>query len=155
MRRRTRRPPPLAARSLWMASIKRNVVRDVVGLEASTPCREAAKLMAQKRIGAVAVKQGGRIVGFVSERDLILRCLVGGGTCEAPIAEAMRSDLPSIDATASESECAILMELAEGERRVAAVPATVEKMVKLGIDVSPASEIDTLSLLHAQHYRAD
>ncbi len=111
-----------------MASIKRNVVRDVVGLEASTPCREAAKLMAQKRIGAVAVKQGGRIVGFVSERDLILRCLVGGGTCEAPIAEAMRSDLPSIDATASESECATLMRdhytrhlLVEEDGRVAGI----------------------------------
>ncbi len=111
-----------------MASIKRNVVRDVVGLEASTPCREAAKLMAQKRIGAVAVKQGGRIVGFVSERDLILRCLVGGGTCEAPIAEAMRSDLPSIDAAASESECATLMRdhytrhlLVEEDGRVAGI----------------------------------
>ena len=92
-----------------MASIQRNVVREVVSLEASAPCREAARLMAQKRIGAVAVKQGGRIVGFVSERDLILRCLVGGGTCEAPILEAMRSDLPSVDATASESECANLM----------------------------------------------
>jgi len=111
-----------------MASIQRNVVRDVVGLEASTPCREAAKLMAQKRIGAVAVKQGGRIVGFVSERDLILRCLVGGGTCEAPIAEAMRSDLPSVDATASESECANLMRdhytrhlLVEEDGRVAGI----------------------------------
>jgi CBS domain-containing protein len=92
-----------------MATIQRNVVREVVSLDASASCREAARLMAQKRIGAVAVKQGGRIVGFVSERDLILRCLIGGGTCEANIAEAMRSDLPSIDATASESECANLM----------------------------------------------
>ena len=111
-----------------MASIQRNVVRDVVSLEGSTPCREAAKLMAQKRIGAVAVKQRGRIVGFVSERDLILRCLVGGGTCDAPIAEAMRGDLPSIDATASESECANLMRdhytrhlLVEEDGRVAGI----------------------------------
>ena len=111
-----------------MATIQRNVVRDVVGLEASTPCREAAKLMAQKRIGAVAVKQGGRIVGFVSERDLILRCLIGGGTCEAPITEAMRDDLPRIDATASESECANLMRdhytrhlLVEEDGRVAGI----------------------------------
>ncbi len=111
-----------------MANIQRNVVREVISLEASAPCREAARLMAQKRIGAVAVKQGGRIVGFVSERDLILRCLVGGGTCEAPIAEAMRSDLPSIDANASESECATLMRdhytrhlLVEEDGRVAGI----------------------------------
>ena len=92
-----------------MATIQRNVVRDVVSLEASTPCREAAKLMAQRRIGAVAVKRNGAIVGLVSERDLIGKSLAGSGTCEAPIAEAMREDLPRIEATASETECANLM----------------------------------------------
>ena len=111
-----------------MASIQRNVVRDVVSLEGSTPCREAAKLMAQQRIGAIAVKQGGRIVGFVSERDLISRCLVGAGTCDAPIVQAMRSDLPTVDANASESECANLMRdhytrhlLVEEDGRVAGI----------------------------------
>jgi CBS domain-containing protein len=111
-----------------MATIQRNVVRDVVGLEASTPCREAAKLMAQKKIGAVAVKRGGVIVGLVSERDLIGKCLVTGGTCEATIGEAMREDLPRIDAHASESECAHLMRdcytrhlLVEEDGRVAGI----------------------------------
>jgi CBS domain-containing protein len=92
-----------------MATIQRNVVRDVVSLESSTPCREAAKVMAQRKIGAVAVKRGGAIVGLVSERDLIGKSLAANGTCEAPIAEAMRADLPRVEATASETECANLM----------------------------------------------
>ena len=57
-----------------------------------------------------------------------MRCLVGGGTCDAPIAEVMRGDLPSIDATASESECANLMRdhytrhlLVEEDGRVAGI----------------------------------
>jgi CBS domain-containing protein len=111
-----------------MATIQRHVVRDVVSLEASTPCREAAKLMAHKKIGAVAVKRGGLIVGLVSERDLIGKCLAGGGTCEAPIGEAMRADLPRIDALATESECAVLMRdqytrhlLVEEDGRVAGI----------------------------------
>jgi CBS domain-containing protein len=111
-----------------MASIQRNVVRDVVSLDGSTPCREAARLMAQQRIGAIGVRQGGRIVGFVSERDLILRCLVGAGTCDVPIAQAMRSDLPTVDANASEGECANLMRdhytrhlLVEEDGRVAGI----------------------------------
>ena len=111
-----------------MASIDRNVVRDVVSLEATTPCREAAKLMAQKKIGAIAVKRGGNVVGLVSERDLILKCLGSGGTCEATIAEAMRAELPRIDARASESECARLMRdhytrhlLVEEDGRVAGI----------------------------------
>jgi CBS domain-containing protein len=92
-----------------MASIERHVVRQVVGLDASIPCREAARVMAEKRIGAVAVTRGGRIVGLVSERDLIGRCLVGGGSCDVPIGQAMRQGLPPVQAEASEGDCAALM----------------------------------------------
>ena len=37
-------------------------------------------------------------------------------------------------------KAAVLKELAEGEKRIAAVPATVEKMVKAGIDVCLEAE---------------
>ena len=59
-----------------MASIERHVTREVLGLDARAACREAAKLMAQKRIGAVAVLQGGKPVGLVSERDLVYKALL-------------------------------------------------------------------------------
>jgi CBS domain-containing protein len=90
---------------MQMASIERHVVRKVIGLDPTTPCREAAKVMAEKRIGAVALVQSGKILGLVSERDLVGRCLVAGGSCEEPIARAMRGDLPSIHVKSSEIEC--------------------------------------------------
>jgi len=46
-----------------MATIERHLTKDVLSLDASASCREAARLMAEKRIGAVAVRQGGRTVG--------------------------------------------------------------------------------------------
>jgi len=92
-----------------MASIERHVTREVLGLDARAACREAAKLMAQKRIGAVAVLQGGKPIGLVSERDLVYTVLAEGGHCDGSIADAMRRDLPSVAPSTSESECADLM----------------------------------------------
>jgi CBS domain-containing protein len=92
-----------------MASIGNYIVRDVVGLEGTTPCREAADLMAKRHIGAIGVRQGGRIVGLITERDLVTRILSRGLQCETPIAEAMRRDVPTIESDVNEVECASLM----------------------------------------------
>src|SRR5438128_12116521 len=48
---------------------------------------------------------------------------------------------------------AVLRELAEGERRVAAVPATVEKMVKVGMEVCLESEAGLASGFQDGDYR--
>jgi CBS domain-containing protein len=92
-----------------MATIEKHVTRQVVALEATTPCREAAKVMRDKKIGAVAVKEGGRIVGIVTERDMVARVLAAGDTGVMPIGEAMRTDLPRIPPDASEMETTELM----------------------------------------------
>ena len=92
-----------------MATIERHVTREVLGLDASTRCREAAKLMAEKRIGAVAVREGRETVGLVTERELVYNVLAEGGHCDLPIGQAMRRDLPLIAPTTSEVECADLM----------------------------------------------
>ena len=92
-----------------MSSIDRHFTRELVALDASAECREAARIMAEKNIGAVAVKEDGRIVGVVTERDLVYNVLAEGGRCEERIAGAMRTDLPAIPPNASEAECADLM----------------------------------------------
>jgi len=92
-----------------MASISSYVVRDVLGLETKATCREAAELMAKKHIGAVAVKQGGRILGIITERDLVTRILSRGLDCQTPILEAMRKDVPVVGPDLNEVECANLM----------------------------------------------
>ena len=65
-----------------MASISSYVVRDVLGLEATATCREAADLMSKRHIGAVAVKQDGKVVGLITERDSVTR-IVSRGTPSA------------------------------------------------------------------------
>jgi signal-transduction protein with cAMP-binding, CBS, and nucleotidyltransferase domain len=92
-----------------MATIEKHVTRQVVALDATTPCREAAKVMRDKKIGAVAVQEGGKIVGIVTERDMVARVLAAGDSGSMPIGEAMRTDLPRVAHNASELETTELM----------------------------------------------
>ncbi len=92
-----------------MASIRRHVTREVATLDGSAPIREAAAAMAERKIGSVAVRDGGRIVGLVTERDLVMTVLARGGDAGQPIRQAMREGMPRVSADASEIECAALM----------------------------------------------
>ncbi|BDG05361.1 CBS domain-containing protein [Anaeromyxobacter oryzae] len=123
-----------------MATIRKHVTRDVVALEATAPIREAARLMAEQRIGSIAVKEGGRIVGLVTERDLVLTVLARGGDAAQPIREAMRAGLPRVQATATEVETAALMRdhttrhlLVEEEGQVAGV-VSMRDIIQLMLD---------------------
>jgi CBS domain-containing protein len=92
-----------------MATIERHVTRQLVALDAITPCRDAARIMDEKKIGSIAVREGGRVVGIVTERDLVSRVLATGDNGAMPIGEAMRTDLPRISPDTSETEAAGLM----------------------------------------------
>jgi CBS domain-containing protein len=92
-----------------MASIRKHVTREVVSLDAASPVRDAARLMAERKIGSIGVKEDGKLVGLVTERDLVFTVLARSGNANGPIREAMRGGLPRVHADASESECAALM----------------------------------------------
>jgi CBS domain-containing protein len=92
-----------------MAAIGKQVSREVVALEATAPVREAARLMADRRIGSVAVRDGAKLVGLVTERDLMLGLCARGGDPGLPIREVMRPGVPRVSASASEAEVAALM----------------------------------------------
>ena len=92
-----------------MASIERHVTRSLIALDCSAPCSEAARLMASRTIGAVAVQRDGRTVGLVTERDLAIRVVATGASPSLPLIEVMRTDLHPVAESISELECATLM----------------------------------------------
>ncbi|WP_375290659.1 CBS domain-containing protein [Qipengyuania sp.] len=65
--------------------------------------KEAVRLLADKKIGAMPVMEHGKVVGIVSERD-VLYCLAaeGEGTLSKPVREVMTS--PAITIT-RDDEC--------------------------------------------------
>ena len=54
-------------------AILRTKGAEVVTVECDTPVRDAVGLLADRRIGAVPVMKGGKVVGIMSERDIIYR----------------------------------------------------------------------------------
>ena len=92
-----------------MATIDRHVARDLVSLPAGASCREAARMMKERKIGAVAVVDGDKVVGLVAERDLALRVIGEGKTVDVPIGEIVRRDGPVVGPRASEKQCVDLM----------------------------------------------
>ena len=92
-----------------MASIRKHVTREVVSLEAGAPMRDAARIMSDRKIGSVGVREDGKLVGLVTERDLVLAVLAGDVPPNGPIRLAMRTGIPRVKADASEADCAALM----------------------------------------------
>jgi CBS domain-containing protein len=92
-----------------MASIRKHITREVVALDAASPIRDAARLMADRKIGSVGVREDGKLVGLVTERDLVITTLARAGNANQPIREAMRGGIPRVRADATEVECAALM----------------------------------------------
>ncbi len=123
-----------------MATIRKHVTRDVVALDGATPIRQAAQLMAERRIGSIGVKGAEGIVGLVTERDLVMTVLARGGDGSLPIREAMRTGIPHVPASASELDCAALMRdhytrhlLVEEDGRVTGV-VSMRDIIQLMLD---------------------
>jgi signal-transduction protein with cAMP-binding, CBS, and nucleotidyltransferase domain len=92
-----------------MATIEKHVTRALRALDGTTPCAEAARVMAAERIGSVAVREAGQVVGLVTERDLVTRVLADGAAASLPIRRAMRADLPVVTSSTTDAECTALM----------------------------------------------
>ena len=92
-----------------MASIRKHITREVVSLDAASPIRDAARLMADRKIGSLGVKEDGKLVGLITERDLVMTVLARSGNVNGPIREAMRGGIPRVKAEATEVDCAAVM----------------------------------------------
>jgi CBS domain-containing protein len=63
---------------MTIAAILQSKGSEVLTVTGATPVREAVALLASHKIGAVPVVEGGRVVGIMSERDVIY-CLKSDG----------------------------------------------------------------------------
>jgi CBS domain-containing protein len=72
--------------------------RDIVSVRAETPVRDAVALLAEKRIGAMPVLDGERVVGIMSERDVIY-CLSSDGAAmlDWPVSRVMTAPAITIE----------------------------------------------------------
>ncbi len=81
-----------------MGSIRDVMTANPTSCEPSTTIVEAAKVMAQEDVGPVPIVEGGRVVGLVTDRDLVVRVLAEGRDPNSTtIGEIASADLVTVE----------------------------------------------------------
>jgi CBS domain-containing protein len=94
-----------------MPTIEKRIVRNVIALDESTSCADAAKMMADRRIGSIGVRRNGKLVGIVTERDLIHRVMSKGTSgADVALAQLLSADQPFVTPQSTERDAAHLMQ---------------------------------------------
>ena len=83
---------------MTIAAILEGKGREIIGVEADMTVRDAVALLAEKRIGAVPVMQGGKVAGIMSERDVIY-CLQSDGAAvlDWPVEQIMTAPAITVE----------------------------------------------------------
>lgn len=69
--------------------IREIMTREVKLIHPQDPIREAARRMRDEDIGSLPVADGDRLVGYVTDRDIVIRALADSGDADTPVSEAM------------------------------------------------------------------
>ena len=94
-----------------MITVDRLMTRRVVSVAAGSSAIDAAKLMTNYKIGSVFVREQDRIVGIVTEPDIIRKVVgVDGVPYGIPVEDIMSSPVIGIDGRRSVTDAADLME---------------------------------------------
>jgi CBS domain-containing protein len=83
---------------------------DIIACDCTTPVSEVVQTLASKRIGALPVLREGRVVGIVSERDVIYRLADRGKEClDVAVEEIMTSPAVTVEPATTVDEALAMM----------------------------------------------
>ena len=110
-------------------------------IEANRPVTEAACLMRDEDVGIAPVVEGDRLVGVVTDRDIVLRVVAEGKSLQSTtVSEIASSDLVTVDPQQDLSEALQLM----ARHQVRRLPVVEEdgKLVGILAQADVAREAD-------------
>lgn len=83
---------------------------DIIACDVATPVSVVVSTLATKRIGALPVLRDGKVVGIVSERDVIYRLADHGGRClDMPVEQIMTSPAVTVEPGTTVDEALAMM----------------------------------------------
>ena len=128
---------------------------EVFAIGPDAPVIDAIRLMAEKRIGAVVVMQGGRLVGILSERDYARKIVLQGRSSkDTPVRDIMTCDVISVGLNDTADRCMQLVT----DKRIRHLPVldggNVLGVVSIGDLVKAVIEDQQLELDQLQRYIA-
>lgn len=95
----------------------------------STSLRDAALMMRDGDMGSVPVVEGGKLVGIVTDRDIVVRSIAEGKDASSPVGEAMTTEIFSVRPDDFVFEAIRLM----GDKQVRRIPVVDESGALAGI----------------------
>lgn len=91
--------------------------------------REVAVVMRDGDMGAIPVVEKGKLVGIVTDRDIVVRSIAEGKDASAPVGEAMTTEIFSVGPDDFAFEAIRLM----GDKQVRRIPVVDESGALAGI----------------------
>ena len=134
--------------------LKSKPTQDVYTIEASDSVYNAIKLMADKQIGALIVKENGSIAGIVTERDYARKIvLMDRSSKTTPVRDIMSSAVRFVRPDQTTDECMALMT----ERRMRHLPVLDNEeqligMVSIGDLVKTIIAEQQFTIQQLEHY---
>ena len=93
------------------------------------PLRDVALIMRDGDMGSVPVVEDGKLVGIVTDRDIVVRSIADGKDASSPVGEAMTTEIFSVGPDDFVFEAIRLM----GDKQVRRVPVVDENGALAGI----------------------
>jgi CBS domain-containing protein len=126
--------------------------RETVTVGCSTYAREAARLMAARKIGALPVLDGDQLAGIITERDILARIVaVDLDPAVTPVAQVMSTQLLVADIGESCEACMLRMQQGHVRHLILLDQGRLAGILSLrdlmAIDLDEKAE--TISLLNA------
>lgn len=90
-------------------AVRHIMTKDIVYVESTAGVNEAMNLMVEKDIGSVVVTRDGKMIGILTERDVLKKCCPRIQCAVMNAGDVMSSPLVTIDADAAIGEAADLM----------------------------------------------
>ena len=105
------------------------MTRNVKTANREATLREVAALMRDGDMGAVPVVEDGKLVGIVTDRDIVVRAIADGRDSGIPVGDVMTAEVYSVSENDFVFEAIRLM----GDRQVRRVPIVNEAGALVGI----------------------
>jgi CBS domain-containing protein len=126
--------------------------RETVTVDCSTCAREAARLMAARRIGALPILDGDRLAGIITERDILARIVAAElDPAVTPVADVMSTQLLVADIGEPCEVCLQRMQEAHVRHLIVLDQGRLAGILSLRdvIAVDLEEKAETISLLNA------
>lgn len=116
------------------AALSRRKCSDIMTRHVKTatrdmPLRDVAAIMRDGDMGSVPVVEDGRLVGIVTDRDIVVRALADGKDASTPVASAMTTEIFSVKPDDFVFEAVRLM----GDKQVRRIPVVSDDGQLAGI----------------------